>query len=113
LPKKVIGSAKWAAREYVRARLQIQERLTSQIAQARSKKNQPRGVGVIIKHVICACDARRREATWPAVTSGCWGPFVISKERRDEFFALARRQSDRANQIFEEDAAVPLAPRNN
>jgi GTP cyclohydrolase I len=90
--KKVIGLSKIArlVNMYAR-RLQIQERLTSQIANAIQEKISPEGVGVIIeaRHLCMVMRGVEKQHS-QAVTSAMLGAFRESKQTRDEFLALIR-----------------------
>jgi GTP cyclohydrolase I len=90
--KQVVGLSKIARLVNVFARrLQIQERLTSQIAQAISDKLQPQGVGVIIeaRHMCMVMRGVEKQGS-VAVTSAMLGKFRDDKQTRDEFLALAK-----------------------
>lgn len=88
--KKVVGLSKIArvVNMYAR-RLQIQERLTSQIARAIHEKVSPEGVGVIIeaRHLCMVMRGVEKQHS-QAVTSAMLGAFKDSKQTRDEFLAL-------------------------
>ena len=92
--KKVIGLSKVARLVNMFARrLQIQERLTSQIAQAIEEKLSPQGVGVIIEaRHLCMQMRGVEKQHGQAVTSAMLGAFRHNKETRDEFLSLARRR---------------------
>ena len=88
--KKVIGLSKVArlVNMYAR-RLQIQERLTSQIARALEDKIAPQGVGVIIEaRHLCMQMRGVEKQHGQAVTSAMLGAFRENKQTRDEFLAL-------------------------
>ena len=88
--KKVIGLSKIARLVNLYARrLQIQERLTSQIAQAIHEKVSPEGVGVIIegRHLCMVMRGVEKQHS-QAVTSAMLGAFKESKQTRDEFLSL-------------------------
>ncbi len=90
--KRVIGLSKVARLVNMFARrLQIQERLTSQIAQAIEEKISPEGVGVIIeaRHLCMVMRGVEKQHS-QAVTSAMLGAFRNNKQTRDEFLALAR-----------------------
>src|SRR6202451_2032820 len=90
--KKVVGLSKIArlVNMYAR-RLQIQERLTSQIAQALEDKLSPQGVGVIIEaRHLCMVMRGVEKQNSMAVSSAMLGAFRESKETRDEFLSLIR-----------------------
>ncbi len=89
--KKVIGLSKIARMVNLYARrLQIQERLTSQIAQALQQKISPEGVGVIIeaRHLCMVMRGVEKQHS-QAVTSAMLGCFRENKQTRDEFLSLA------------------------
>jgi GTP cyclohydrolase I len=88
--KRVIGLSKVArvVNMYAR-RLQIQERLTSQIARAIEDKIAPQGVGVIIEaRHLCMQMRGVEKQHGQAVTSAMLGAFRENKQTRDEFLAL-------------------------
>jgi GTP cyclohydrolase IA len=90
--KKVVGLSKIArlVNMYAR-RLQIQERLTSQIAQALEEKLAPQGVGVIIEaRHLCMVMRGVEKQNSMAVSSAMLGAFRESKQTRDEFLSLVR-----------------------
>src|SRR6202041_1293222 len=87
--KKVVGLSKIArlVNMYAR-RLQIQERLTSQIAQALDEKLSPQGVGVIIEaRHLCMVMRGVEKQNSMAVSSAMLGAFRDRKHTRDEFLA--------------------------
>jgi GTP cyclohydrolase I len=90
--KKVIGLSKVArlVNMYAR-RLQIQERLTNQIAKAIEQKLSPEGVGVIIeaRHLCMVMRGVEKQQS-SAVTSAMLGAFRENKQTRDEFLALVK-----------------------
>ena len=71
-------------------RLQIQERLTNQIAQARLRKScSPKGVGVIIEaRHLCMVMRGVEKQNSSTVTSAMLGAFRENKQTRDEFLSL-------------------------
>jgi len=72
-------------------RLQIQERLTSQIAKSIEEKIAPQGVGVIIEaRHLCMQMRGVEKQHGSAVTSAMLGAFRHNKQTRDEFLALIR-----------------------
>jgi GTP cyclohydrolase I len=92
--KKVIGLSKVArlVNMYAR-RLQIQERLTSQIAKAIEEKIAPQGVGVIIEaRHLCMQMRGVEKQHGQAVTSAMLGAFRENKQTRDEFLALVGKK---------------------
>jgi GTP cyclohydrolase I len=90
--KRVIGLSKIArlVNMYAR-RLQLQERLTSQIAEALQQRISPEGVGVIIeaRHLCMVMRGVEKQHS-QAVTSAMLGGFRDHKQTRDEFLALVR-----------------------
>jgi GTP cyclohydrolase I len=88
--KKVIGLSKVARLVNMFARrLQIQERMTSQIAHALEEKIAPQGVGVIIEaRHLCMQMRGVEKQHGQAVTSAMLGAFRENKQTRDEFLAL-------------------------
>jgi len=93
--KKVIGLSKIPRMVDVFARrLQIQERLTQEVAQTIQEVARPLGVGVI-------CDARHfcmmmrgvEKQHSGAMTSAMLGAFRDRKETRDEFLALVNKST--------------------
>src|SRR5579862_3083099 len=90
--KKVVGLSKIArlVNMYAR-RLQIQERLTSQIAKTIEDKLSPQGVGVIIeaRHLCMVMRGVEKQHS-AAVTSAMLGVFRENKQTRDEFLSLVR-----------------------
>jgi len=88
--KKVIGLSKIPRLVNLYARrLQIQERLTQQIAQALQKHLNPDGVGVVIEaRHLCMVMRGVEKQNSQAVTSAMLGSFRESKQTRDEFLAL-------------------------
>jgi len=88
--KKVVGLSKVArlVNMYAR-RLQIQERLTSQIAKAIQEKLSPEGVGVIIeaRHLCMVMRGVEKQHS-AAMTSAMLGAFREQKQTRDEFLSL-------------------------
>jgi len=90
--KKVVGLSKIARLVNMFARrLQIQERLTSQIANAIQDKLSPQGVGVIVeaRHLCMVMRGVEKQHS-TATTSAMLGVFRENKQTRDEFLALVR-----------------------
>ena len=87
---KVIGLSKIARLVNMFARrLQIQERMTSQIAKSIEEKIVPQGVGVIIEaRHLCMQMRGVEKQHGQAVTSAMLGAFRHNKQTRDEFLAL-------------------------
>ena len=92
--KKVIGLSKVARLVNMFARrLQIQERMTSQIARALEEKIAPQGVGVIIEaRHLCMQMRGVEKQHGQAVTSAMLGAFRENKQTRDEFLALVGKK---------------------
>lgn len=89
--KKVIGISKLARLVDIFARrLQIQERLTTQIAEAIEEHLKPRGVGVVLeaKHLCMVCRGVRKQNS-EMVTSALRGAFRESACRA-EFFSFVK-----------------------
>jgi GTP cyclohydrolase I len=93
--KKVIGLSKIARLVNMFARrLQIQERMTSQIADAIREKIAPQGVGVIIEaRHLCMQMRGVEKQHGQAVTSAMLGAFRENKQTRDEFLSLVGRKN--------------------
>jgi GTP cyclohydrolase I len=92
--KRVLGLSKIARLVNMFARrLQIQERMTSQIANAIEEKISPEGVGVIIEaRHLCMQMRGVEKQHGQAVTSAMLGSFRHNKQTRDEFLSLVRNQ---------------------
>lgn len=90
--KKVIGLSKIPRVVDVFARrLQIQERLTQQIAETLMEKINPRGIGVIIEaRHLCMIMRGVEKQNSVAVTSHMLGVFREEQRTRDEFLTLVR-----------------------
>ncbi len=72
-------------------RLQVQERLTTQIAETIQRAIEPQGVGVVIEaRHLCMMMRGVEKQHSSAVTSSMLGAFREEKETRDEFLALIR-----------------------
>jgi GTP cyclohydrolase I len=94
LPKdKVIGLSKIPRIVNMFARrLQLQERMTQQIAEAVESAIAPRGVGVLVEaQHFCMMMRGVEKQHSGTVTSNMLGNFRKSKATRDEFLALVRR----------------------
>ena len=92
---KVIGLSKIPRLVDVFARrLQVQERLTKQIAETIMEKIKPLGVGVVIeaKH-LCMIMRGVEKQNSVAVTSAMLGSFRSKIETREEFLSLVRKRS--------------------
>jgi GTP cyclohydrolase I len=90
---KVIGLSKIPRLiEIFSRRLQIQERLTTQIAETIQKVIQPQGVGVVIEaRHLCMMMRGVEKQHSGTVTSAMLGTFRKNKATRDEFLALTRK----------------------
>lgn len=74
-------------------RLQVQERLTVQIAEAISEKVKPRGVGVVIEAMhFCMIMRGVEKQNSVAVTSCMLGAFRDQQQTREEFLALIHKK---------------------
>jgi GTP cyclohydrolase I len=92
LPGKVVGVSKLARLVNCFAhRLQIQERMTSQIANAIEEHLGARGVGVILRahHLCMGCRGVRQQET-DMVTSAMLGTLRSDATSRSEFLRLCR-----------------------
>ena len=100
IPKgKVIGLSKIPRLVEVFARrLQVQERLTTQIAETIQRAIEPQGVGVVIEaRHLCMMMRGVEKQHSSAVTSSMLGAFREEKETRDEFLALIRGKGTNGN----------------
>lgn len=96
LPKdRVVGISKLARIvELYSKRLQIQEKMTRQIADAISEELAPLGVAVVIEaqhHCMTTRGVRKSNVTM--TTSAMYGRFRENPETRAEFLALIERES--------------------
>jgi GTP cyclohydrolase I len=92
--KKVIGLSKVArVVEMFARRLQVQERLTKQIADTIQEAISPAGVGVVIEaRHLCMMMRGIEKQHSSAVTSAMVGAFRDNVQTREEFLSLIRRQ---------------------
>ena len=93
IPKgKVIGLSKIPRLVDIFARrLQVQERLTTQIAETIQRAIEPQGVGVVIEsRHLCMMMRGVEKQHSSAVTSSMLGVFRREQETRDEFLSLIR-----------------------
>jgi len=92
---KVIGLSKIPRLVEVFARrLQVQERLTTQIAETIQRAIQPQGVGVVIEaRHLCMMMRGVEKQHSSAVTSAMLGVFRDCQETREEFLALIRART--------------------
>jgi GTP cyclohydrolase I len=98
IPKgKVIGVSKLARiADMFARRLQIQERLTNQIAEALMKHLQPDGVGVVIEaQHLCMMMRGVEKQNSLMITSAVHGTFRSCLPTRTEFLKLLERRSAR------------------
>ncbi len=94
--RKVIGLSKVARLiEMYARRLQIQERLTNQIAQTIQEAIDPKGVGVVVeaKHLCMIMRGVEKQHS-SAVTSAMLGAFRDNPKTREEFLSLVSRSSE-------------------
>jgi GTP cyclohydrolase I len=97
IPKgKVIGLSKIPRLiEAFSRRLQIQERLTTQIAEAIQNTIEPQGVGVVIEaRHLCMIMRGVEKQHCSAVTSSMLGCFRNEEETRTEFLSLIRQRTN-------------------
>src|ERR1700758_4254206 len=93
---KVIGLSKIPRLiELFSRRLQIQERLTTQIAETIQKVIEPQGVGVVIEaRHLCMMMRGVEKQHSAAVTSSMLGCFREENETRSEFLSLIRQRTN-------------------
>ena len=91
---KVIGLSKLPRLvEIFARRLQVQERLTTEIADTLMKIVQPQGVGVVVEaRHLCMMMRGVEKQHSATVTSAMLGCFRNEKETREEFLALVRNR---------------------
>jgi len=77
-------------------RIQIQERMTQEIAQAIEKHLKPRGVGVVVEafHLCMAMRGVEKQNAY-ATTSAMLGAFESHERTRLEFLSFIRREASR------------------
>ena len=88
--KKIVGISKLARLVEVYARrLQVQERLTTQIANTLMEELDPQGVGVVLQaeHLCMRMRGVEKQNSY-VVTSAMFGVFREKQETRDEFMNL-------------------------
>jgi len=92
---KIVGLSKLPrVVEVFARRLQVQERLTEQIAQALTDVLQPRGVGVVIEaQHLCMMMRGVEKQNSKTITSAMHGSFRTDGKTRDEFLRLAHGPS--------------------
>ncbi|MDE2290829.1 MAG: GTP cyclohydrolase I FolE [Elusimicrobia bacterium] len=91
--KKIVGLSKIPKIVQVFARrLQVQERMTLEIAHTLERKLKPKGVGVVIRARHLCMEMRGAQSQLsPTVTSALLGAFRSDARTREEFLTLARR----------------------
>jgi GTP cyclohydrolase I len=98
LPKgRIIGLSKIPRLVDMYARrLQVQERLTTQIAETINKKIKPRGVAVVIEaQHLCMIMRGVEKQNSVAITSSMLGAFKDDQNTRNEFLNLVQKEIKR------------------
>jgi GTP cyclohydrolase I len=90
--KRIVGLSKIArVVDVFSRRLQVQERLTAQVAQALEEVLQPKGVGVVVEaNHLCMMMRGVEKQNSSTVTSCLLGLFRSDERTRTEFLKLAR-----------------------
>jgi GTP cyclohydrolase I len=100
--KKVIGLSKLPRIvEVFSRRLQVQERLTQQIAEIIQEKIRPQGVAVVMEaQHLCMMMRGVEKQNATAITSAMLGGFRTRRETREEFLELIKRGSVQSDPLF-------------
>lgn len=93
--EKIIGLSKLSRiTDHFARRLQVQERMTTQIAEAIMKVLEPLGVGVVLEGMhLCMMMRGVQKQNSYAVTSALRGAFKNDSKTRNEFMNLIRKRS--------------------
>ena len=84
-------------------RLQVQERLTCQIAETIQEKIKPRGVAVVVEaQHLCMMMRGVEKQNASAITSSMLGAFRTRRETRDEFLRLIKQDGPVSSPVLHE-----------